>query len=175
MKQLQHDIDNVKNEAKANIITIKKILIREKIINEDNFELLSKYSPVMFFSIWEGFFKESIKSYFEFFNRNKNFKRDLLMLTSISEHHNIIADNYSRFDSKKNLLSHIQNLFEKPEFEVKRPHINPTSFNDMNTFLKRIKINPINKKSRFKYNSLVMKIRKNNHVLDYDFYFLKKL
>ena len=49
MKQLQHDIDNVKNETKANIITIKKILIREKIINEDNFELLSKYSPVMFF------------------------------------------------------------------------------------------------------------------------------
>lgn len=140
MNLLTEEISEKLDESMQEVEQLKIALAYEKLNNPKHYELLSKYAPSILFSIWEGFFKESIKFYFTFFNRNESFDRDLVMLTNIIEHNDIIKERYTDFKSRKNLLKSIKQVFENPEFNVDRPHIDCTNWSKMNNFLKKIKL-----------------------------------
>lgn len=140
MNLLTEEISEKLDESMQEVEQLKIALAYEKLNNPEHYELLSKYAPSILFSIWEGFFKESIKFYFTFFNRNESFDRDLVMLTNIIEHNDIIKERYTDFKSRKNLLKSIKQVFENPEFNVDRPHIDCTNWSKMNNFLKKIKL-----------------------------------
>lgn len=140
MNLLTEEISEKLDESMQEVEQLKIALAYEKLNNPEHYELLSKYAPSILFSIWEGFFKESIKFYFTFFNRNESFDRDWVMLTNIIEHNDIIKERYTDFKSRKNLLKSIKQVFENPEFNVDRPHIDCTNWSKMNNFLKKIKL-----------------------------------
>lgn len=102
MKKLQESLSAKFDEASEEINHLKKVLVNEQNRNEKNFKWLSRYSPAIIFAIWEGVFKDFILYYYSFFNRNNNFKKDMIMLTNIIEHNNILNEQYTQFDTKKN-------------------------------------------------------------------------
>ncbi len=143
MDLLIEEISEKLDESMQEVEQFKIVLSYEKLNNPEHYELLSKYAPSILFSIWEGFFKESIKFYFAFFNRNENFDRDWVMLTNIIEHNDIIKERYTNFNTRKNLLKDIGQLFENPKFNNDRPHIDCTDWSKTNNFLKKIKLNEL--------------------------------
>lgn len=155
MKTLQNNLSNKIEEANEEIIHLKRILTFEKKHDYENFNMLSRYSPAIIFAIWEGVFKDFIKYYFSFFNRNNVFKDDLAMLTNIIEHNQIIKEHYTQFEAKKRLLIEIKKVFDNPKFNEERPHINPTKFKETNKFLEKINLNPFDyQKYNTKYSEL---------------------
>ena len=140
MNLLIEEISEKLDESMQEVEQFKIVLSYEKLNNPEHFELLSRYAPSILFSIWEGFFKESIKFYFIFFNRNESFTRDWIMLTNIIEHNDIIKERYVEFNTRKKLLKDIHQIFENPTFNVDRPHIDCTDWSKMNKFLKKIKL-----------------------------------
>lgn len=154
MKILEENLSNKFEEASAELTHFKKVLAYENIYNEKNFKLLSKYAPVIIFAIWEGVFKDFIMYYYSFCNRNTKFNEDMIMLTNIIEHNQIINERYTNFDTKKKLLMKIKNVFDNPQFNEERPHIDPTKFNKTNKFLENIKLRPINMEYKSEYANL---------------------
>lgn len=55
---------------------------------------------------------------------------------------------------KKKLLMKIKNVFDNPQFNEERPHIDPTKFNKTNKFLENIKLRPINMEYKSEYANL---------------------
>lgn len=153
MEILKEDLSEKLDESISEVENLKRILVSESLNKPYTFEILSKYAPVMFFSLWEGFFKEAIKSYFSFFNRNLNFENDFIMLTNIIEHNKLINEYYNNFDAKKKLLENIKSVFDNPMFNEERPKVK-MGWDKINKFLKKINLDSIDKKYYNSYNNL---------------------
>lgn len=153
MEILKEDLAEKLDESISEVENLKRILVSESLNKPYTFEILSKYAPVMFFSLWERFFKEAIKSYFSFFNRNLNFENDFIMLTNIIEHNELINEYYNNFDAKKKLLKNIKSVFDNPMFNDERPKVK-MGWDKINKFLKKINLDSFDKKYYNSYNNL---------------------
>lgn len=153
MDILKEDLSENLDESISEVESLKRVFVSVSLNKTNNFELLSKYAPAMLFSLWEGFFKDAIKSYFSFLNRNFNFENDFIMLTNIIEHNELINEYYSDFDAKKRLLENIKSAFNNPMFNEKRPKVK-MKWNKVNKFLEKIKLNSIDKEYYNSYSKL---------------------
>lgn len=153
MDILKEDLSENLDEYISEVESLKRVFVSESLNKPDNFKLLSKYAPVMFFSLWEGFLKDAIKSYFLFFNRNINLENDFGMLTNIIEHNKLINEYYKDFNAKKRLLENIKSVFDNPMFNEERPEVK-MRWNKINKFLEKINLDSIDKKYYNSYNAL---------------------
>ena len=156
MDILTENITNNLDEKIEEINHLNRIINRENFRNVNSYNLLSQYYPSIFYSILEGFFKDSIREYFLFLNRNNLIIGDIDLLTNVINHNDILKESYVHYNSKKNLLKKIKETFDKPLFENKRPHIDFSERKKLNKYLKRIHLNEIDKNYDDKLNKLVM-------------------
>lgn len=155
MKRLIEDLNENKEWRVRELDQLKRILSYENAHDQQKYELLSKYAVPTACAIWEGFFKEAIGYYFTFFNRNNMIEKDLLMITNIIEHNNIVKKTYQDFETKKKLVEDIHEVFNNPQFNEYKPEIGLKKLNDTNKFLMRVKLNPLGDEYRVGLNTMI--------------------
>ncbi len=155
MQILIEEISSSKNWRINEISRLKRILAKESMKNIKNYELLSKYSIPIICGIWEGFFKETIKNYYLFLNRNENIKGDIYLLTNLIEHNNLFNSNIQHFESKINFTKNIKNILENPLFEESSPKIGLKKLKETNKFLENLHLDKLNNDYKKDLNALI--------------------
>ncbi len=152
MDDLINSVDYEKQWRDEELAIILKIIGTEK--SDEILKILTKYLVPAIYAIWEGFIKETLVHYSSFINRNPNFEKDIVLITQIIDHKEILKTRYKSFNDKKDTLNNINRIFKSPLMPEERPESKILNFKNSNDLLEKYNLKNIDRKHHSKLNKL---------------------